>query len=237
MKIEPFETYTQRYEDWFDKNRFAYESELQAVRAMLPKEGIGVEIGVGSAKFAAPLSIKYGVEPSAKMREIARKRGIKVVNGIAENLPYGGSKFDYVLMVTTLCFLDDVNTAFREVHRVLKPEGYFISGFVDRDSKIGKIYEEFKRESVFYRIAEFYSAYEVVKNLEEAGFKNFEFNQTIFHSLQEIQSIEPVKSGYGKGSFVVIKAKKEGRSKTDIYHKLYYFTYVLTLMCLKVLKG
>lgn len=175
---------------------------------MLPKEGIDVKIGVGSAKFAEPLGIKYGVEPSVKMREIARKRGIDVVEGVAENLPYNDSKFDYALMVTTLCFLDDVNAALKEVHRVLKLECYFINGFVDNESKIGKIYEKYKQKSVFYRIARFYSVYEVVKHLEEAGFKNFEFNQTIFHSLEEIQSVEPVKSGYGEGSFVVIRAKK-----------------------------
>jgi len=214
MKIEPFEKYTKRYENWFEKNRFAYESELKAVKLMLPKEGIGVEIGAGSVKFAAPLGIKFGIEPSAKMREIARKRGIKVVQAIAENLPYKDCKFDYALMVTTLCFLDNVNAAFKEVYRVLKPEGYLINGFVDKDSKIGRIYEEYKQESVFYRIARFYSVYEVVKHLEKAGFKNFEFNQTIFHSLQKIQSVEPVKSGYGEGSFVVIKAKKESKNKT-----------------------
>lgn len=32
MKIEPFEKYTSQYEDWFDSNKYAYESELQAVR-------------------------------------------------------------------------------------------------------------------------------------------------------------------------------------------------------------
>ena len=209
MKIEPFEIYAQKYEDWFERNKFAYESELQAVKAMLPKEGVGIEIGVGSARFAAPLGIKYGVEPSAKMREIAIKRGIDVVKGNAENLPYDDSKFDYALMVTTLCFLDDVNSAFKEVHRVLKPAGYFINGFVDNKSKIGKIYEKHKEESVFYRIARFYTVNEVVKHLEKAGFKDFDFNQTIFHTLPEIQSIEPVKPGYGEGSFVVIKAKNK----------------------------
>ena len=41
---------------------------------MIPKEGIGVEIGVDSARFAALLKIRFGVEPSAKMRKIARKK-------------------------------------------------------------------------------------------------------------------------------------------------------------------
>jgi len=69
MKIEPFEKYTQKYEDWFERNRFAYESELQAVRAMLPKEGIGVEIGVGSGKFAVPLNIKFYANEKAILRK------------------------------------------------------------------------------------------------------------------------------------------------------------------------
>ena len=208
MKIEPFETHTQKYEDWFDRNRFAYESELKAVKAMLPKKDKGVEIGVGSGRFAAPLGIKSGIEPSPKMRAIAEKRGIEVVNGVAERLPYNNETFDYALMVTTLCFLDDVDASFREVHRILKPNGYFINGFVDRESKLGKYYEINKLNSVFYSVARFYSVDEVVRHLEKTGFRDFEFNQTIFHNLRDIYNIEPTKPGYGEGSFVVIKARK-----------------------------
>ncbi len=35
-KIEPFEKYTNRYEEWFDKNKFVYESEVAAVRRLIP---------------------------------------------------------------------------------------------------------------------------------------------------------------------------------------------------------
>jgi len=45
--------------------------------------------------------------------------------------------------------------------------------------------------------------------LKNAGFKKFEFNQTIFKDLRKIKDIEPIKNGYGKGSFVVISALKE----------------------------
>jgi hypothetical protein len=49
---------------------------------------------------------------------------------------------------------------------------------------------------------------EVVFYLKQAGFKNFNFTQTIFHNLAEIKDVEPIKDGYGKGSFVVVRAIK-----------------------------
>ena len=208
MKTAPFETHTLEYEEWFEINKYVYESELEAVRLMLPKQGRGIEIGVGTGRFAAPLGIKLGVEPSPKMREIAEKRGIKVIDSVAEKLPFGNESFDYALMVTTLCFLDDVDVSFNEVYRILKPTGVFINGFVDKESRIGRMYEAHKQESPFYRIAKFYSVDEVVDHLEKVGFKDFEFNQTVFHELSDIKSIEPVKPGYGEGSFVTVKARK-----------------------------
>jgi len=106
-RTEPFDAHSQEYEQWFDRNHLAYQSELEAVRAQLPETGEGFEIGVGSGLFAAPLGIRHGVEPSEAMRELARQRGIEVVPGVAENLPYNDGSFDYALMVTTICFVDD----------------------------------------------------------------------------------------------------------------------------------
>jgi len=207
-RIEPFEKHPFRYEDWFERNGFAYESELRAIRALLPKSKKGVEIGVGSGRFAGPLGIRYGVEPSAKMREIARSKGIEAIDGIAEDLPYDDAQFDLALMVTTICFLDDLKAAFEEAHRILKPNGALIIGFIDEDSPIGKLYWQHKNESVFYKIAVFYSMKDVVSLLEETGFGDFEYRQTIFHNLADVNSVEPVKEGYGEGSFVVVKALK-----------------------------
>ena len=205
---EPFEEHPLQYDDWFERNKFAYESELQAIRSQLPERGEGMEIGVGSGRFAAPLGIKIGVEPSSKMREMARNRGIEVIDGIAEALPFDDYQFDFVLLVTTICFLDDVEVALKEAHRVIKRNGSLIVGFIDKNSPIGKLYLKYKNESVFYKIARFYSVDEVFYYLKKAGFNNFCFTQTIFHNLTEIRDIEPVKKGYGEASFVVIRAIK-----------------------------
>jgi len=207
-KIEPFERYANKYEDWFERNKFAYESELRAIRKLLPENGEGLEIGVGTGRFAAPLGIKVGVEPSSKMRKIAQKRGVEVIDGVAEAIPFGDSQFDFVLMVTTLCFLDDIEAGLKERHRVLRCGGSLIIGFIDANSPIGRLYQQQKNDNVFYREATLYSVEEVVAYLKKAGFKDFNFKQTLFRTLTDIRDIEPVKEGYGEGSFVVVKATK-----------------------------
>ena len=78
-KTKPFDEYASQYEDWFERNKFAFESELRAIREQLLKSNNGIEIGIGSGRFAIPLGIKIGVEPSRKMREIAQKRGIESI--------------------------------------------------------------------------------------------------------------------------------------------------------------
>ncbi|MGA1840245.1 MAG: class I SAM-dependent methyltransferase [bacterium] len=207
-RIEPFEKYTKQYEDWFIKNRFIYESELKAIREQLPESKRGVEIGVGTGQFGAPLGIKVGIEPSRKMGEIARKRGIWVIEAIAENLPLKGSVFDFALMVTAVCFLDDIKAAFKEIYRILREKGAFLIGFIDRDSPLGKLYQRRKEKSVFYNVATFYSVEEIFFHLKQAGFKGFNLSQTIFSDLKEIKKVERIKEGYGEGSFVVVKAIK-----------------------------
>jgi len=208
-KISPFEKYAEKYDEWFIENRWVYEAELRAVKAMLPAGGYGVEIGVGTGRFAKSLGIKTGVEPSKRMKEIAQRRGIKVLDGVAEKLPFDDGQFDFVLMVTTVCFVDDINMALLEAHRVLCPGGVLVVGFVDRNSMVGQIYLDRKNESVFYKDATFFSVNELVEIMELTGFIDLTFNQTIFKGLTETMRDEPVKPGHGEGSFLVVRGTKE----------------------------
>lgn len=207
-KIEPFERHKVKYEEWFEKNVFAYKSELQAVRYLLPKRKKGVEIGVGTGRFAVPLGIRVGIEPSKVMREVAQEKGISVIDGVAEALPFEDCLFDFALMVTTVCFVDDIEASFKEAFRVIKPNGFFINGFVDRNSSLGKFYQQHKERNVFYKIATFYSVDEIISYLKKAGFRNLTFTQTIFHTLDKIKKVETIKEGYGEGSFVVVNGMK-----------------------------
>jgi SAM-dependent methyltransferase len=176
---------------------------------MTPTGGRGAEIGVVTGRFAEPLGIKNGVEPSKRMRDFAQMRGIRALDGIAEKPPFDDSQFDFVLMVTTVCFVDDISKALMEAYRVLSDRGVLIIGFVDRNSKMGKIYLERQKENVFYKEANFFSVDELVECMNHAGFRDLTFNQTIFGTLAETAEDEPVKPGHGEGSFVVIRGRKE----------------------------
>jgi SAM-dependent methyltransferase len=207
-KIGPFEEYADRYEEWFERNRFAYQSELQAVKSLLPSRGIGIEIGVGTGRFAAPLGIQIGIEPSTAMAMVARERGTQVVQAVAEALPFMDGTFDFALMVTTLCFLDDVEVSFQEAHRVLRCGGSLVVGFIDPQSHLGQVYQQRKNESPFYREAQFYSVQEVVSSMENAGFAEFASVQTICDDFEGLRNPEPIRPGSGEGSFVVLKGTK-----------------------------
>ena len=208
VKYAAFEEYTPEYEQWFERNRMVYEAELRAVGSLFPPGGSGMEVGVGTGRFAVPLGIKVGVEPSGRMRSLALEKGVRVIGGLAENLPFKGSTFTHVLMVTTICFLDNIDHAFKEAHRVLSEEGCLILGFVDRESRIGRQYLQHKEQNVFYRDATFYSTGEILEIMKRTGFHDLYSRQTIFGDLSMITEQEKVKPGYGQGSFVVLRGRK-----------------------------
>jgi len=209
-RIEPFERFPQAYEAWFEKYSNLYDAEIEAIRTLLPSFEKGIEIGVGSGRFALPLGITTGIEPSAKMAGISRSKVIKVIEGVAEALPLEDNSFDFALMVTTICFVDDPLLSLQEIHRILRPEGSVIIGFAERESALGEQYEKNRRESHFYREAHFYSADEVVGVLKKAGFSEIVCAQTLFgKSLEQMETA--VKKGSGEGAFVAIRARK-GRS-------------------------
>lgn len=81
------------------------------------------------------------------MAELARQRGIKVLEGVAEDLPLAEASFDFAVMVTVVCFLSDVVQAFREAFRILKPKGTLVVGFIDRESELGQHYRNDNRPS------------------------------------------------------------------------------------------
>ncbi len=207
-RTKPFDEFPGEYENWFDEHRYVYLSELRAIKHFAPSGKRGVEIGIGTGRFAIPIGIKEGVEPSAKMREYATKKGLKVYDGDAENLPLKDGSYDFALMVTTVCFVDDVSLSFTEVNRILKSGGIFVVGLVDKNSPLGQTYQKIKAQNKFYRIASFFSTDEIMGFLKQCTFNNIEVIQTVFGTIETIDEIQPHKNGYGEGGFVVIKSEK-----------------------------
>lgn len=207
-KTEPFNNYIDEYEQWFEENHFVYLSEVDAVKHFIPNDKKVIEIGIGTGRFALPLGITEGVEPSLVMRNFALNKGLKVIEGVAEELPLTDNSYDFALMVTTICFVDDVEKSFREASRILKTGGSLVIGLVDKKSPLGKIYEDMKAQNKFYRFAVFYSIDEVINHLNNTGFKDLKIVQTVFGEMNKVKNVQEFKEGYGEGGFVVIKAVK-----------------------------
>ncbi|MEE4607952.1 MAG: class I SAM-dependent methyltransferase [Desulfobacteraceae bacterium] len=204
-KIEAFQRYSDAYDAWFQENADKYEAELALIRRLLPPSGArGMEVGIGSGKFAVPFGIRIGVEPSREMALKARQHGIQVIAGVAEHLPLSDDCFDFVLMVTTICFVDDAAAAFAEAHRVLKPGGGLIVGFVDKESDLGRRYDANRNQSRFYREATFFSTREVMDHLEAAGFRIDRIEQTLIPGDKGGRILE----GFGQGAFVGLRGVK-----------------------------
>ena len=207
-KITAFENNFDEYENWFTDNKYAYLSEIKAIKQICKVPKNAIEIGIGSGLFAEPLGIKKGIDPSLTMLEMAKNRGLDVDIAVAENLPYADNSIDYALMVTSICFVDDEQKAIAEAYRVLSKNGNLIIAFVDKDSPIGKEYLKHKNESLFYKEATFFSTAELINLAEKVGFSVAGIKQTVFGKINEINREQEVKDGYGKGSFVVLNCVK-----------------------------
>ena len=212
-----FDRYYQKYDAWYDKHKFAYLSELEAIKRVLPKKGKGLEIGVGTGRFAVPLKIQFGIDPSKKMLEFAQKRGIDVRVGEGEKLPFKNSTFDYAAIIITLCFVKDPAKVLSEARRVLKKNGKIIIGIIDKNSSLGRFYQ--RKKSVFYKQANFFGVPETVGLLKTTGFNRVSYYQTIYKLPDKIHSIQKPKKGFTKGGFIVIGAYKSRQIETSIYKK------------------
>ena len=204
-KDQPFSD-AAAYDRWYDDHKNAYQSELLAIKKFVLKGKKGLEVGVGTGRFASELDIQTGVEPAPHMAAMATARGIHVIEGVAEHLPFDEASFDFVLMVTVDCFLNDIEKAYKEALRVLKPGGKIIIGLLDRNGEIARKYQTIKANHKVYRNARFHTPEEIIKTLKQAGFIHFDFCQTLMTAAPD--AVEEPLPGYGKGSFVVISAEK-----------------------------
>ena len=96
-----------------------------------------LEVGIGSGLnlpfYSAEVRRVYGVEPSAELQKMARKRmasqAAKVeflLQSAEDDLPLANRSIDTVVMTWTLCSIPDPLKALRQMKRVLKPNGHLI---------------------------------------------------------------------------------------------------------------
>lgn len=212
IKKLPFKEHLQEYESWFERHPAVYESEISALRQIWPTGSKlkSLEIGAATGRFSCDLKITEALDPESCLLEKAEERGVNTMPGRAEDLPYASNQFDIVFIGTSIHYFADPGKAFREAYRVLRNSGKLIVAFIDKKSEIGKDYSSRGNDDLFYSMIHLFTVGEMQMEIINAGFIHLEFFQTLFGPLDSIKTVQPYKSGYGEGSYVIIKAEKPG---------------------------
>ncbi len=213
LGLEVFDERAKEYDGWFDeKGKLIFEMEVNAIEhAIVGLAGRMLEVGVGSGRFAARLGVSYGIDPSFRLLGIAANRGIKVVLGEGEYLPFRENAFDVAFMIVTICFVADPIAVLREVNRVLSTDGHVVLGLVLAESPWGKFYLQKKAQShPFYQYANFYTFSQVKEMLKTSGFEVDGVVSILFQSPGEVVEIEQPREGYcPDAGFTIVVGRAE----------------------------
>jgi SAM-dependent methyltransferase len=211
-KIHAFDLLAPDYDAWFEQEgRSMFVSEVDALKQILPSlPRPWIEVGAGSGRFAAALGIDIGLDPSSRLIERARNRGVSVLLGRGEQIAFRTGAFGAVLLIATLCFLDSPGRTLTEAARVLRSNGKLALGAVLREGPWGQLYEVKKAAGhPLYRYAVFHSYAAVETLLMHTGFSIERVVSTLFQRPGRVNHIEVPREGFSADAgFAVILARK-----------------------------
>lgn len=154
-----------RYDRWYETHRNEYSDQLAFLKTVVPS-GNGIEIGVGTGRFAGPLGIRFGLDAAPEMLKLAQKRGVKIILGDAYDTKLPDKGFDFSLFYVTLCFLKNPEAAIKEASRISRT---VISVILDRKSAY--VQDIMKDREGFYSFANFYTGREIIDMYRSAGLR------------------------------------------------------------------
>ena len=123
-----------RIGDTYDTTRRADPQILESLKDHIDLRPSGryLDIGCGTGNYTAGLNKiggKWvGLDPSSHMLDLANKKdgSIDWIKGSAELLPFEKGAFDGVICTAAIHHFSDIEKAFREVDRVLRPNGKLV---------------------------------------------------------------------------------------------------------------
>jgi ubiquinone/menaquinone biosynthesis C-methylase UbiE len=151
-----------------------------------------LDVGTGDGAYAIEAADRgahvVGVDLALPMLAAAgrraRERGVPLglVQGLAQELPYGDGTVDLVIAVTVLCFVAHPDEAVREMSRVLAPGGRLILGELGRWNvwAAGRRVRSWLGNRA-WRSAHFWSKGDVVRIVRRAGLDVLTVRGAVFY--------------------------------------------------------
>ena len=212
-KIEAFDTVAGVYDGWYDhpQGKQVFEAEKKAVEQMIPRTGLGVEIGAGTGVFAESLTnidrTILCLDPSVEMIKKAKKRKLPCLRGVGVPLPIRRDLLDFGYMVTVLEFLNDQVALFKEIKYNSKKNAELTILFINSDSTWGELYRNIgEKGDPIFKHATLFSLEQVSALFDKSGYSILDAKGTLNSdpANQEVDDrlIEPS----SKSGVIIVKA-------------------------------
>ncbi len=170
-------------------------------RYLKPQKYVGMDISGGVVDFC-----------NSKHKEV---EGLSFVKGIAENPPFPNESFDAVVNVESARCYADIFGFFKQVHRILRPDGHFLFADMVKQGEISHIRENLNKAG-FKIIQE--------RNITQNVVKALDLDHERRHSL--VSNLIPK---FLKGGFLQFAgAKGTERYNSFASGKMEYYLYLLS---------
>jgi len=177
------------YETAFAFSRSKMQEGFDKVLGQFPGHASILDIGCGTGNQIKVIKTSFpdikGLEPAEGMRIIAQQENpdIEIIDGDITHLPYQNNSVDLIYSIEVLRYLEqeDIEKAYREVFRVLKPGGKFFFTMVNKYS-LDMYYPVFQFRNILQSVhlfkqpfhCEFVTPNQVSNDLITVGFKSID---------------------------------------------------------------
>ena len=209
-----FNERAEEYDNWFE-NSLLFAIEKAAIQSLnISFSQPALEIGVGPGRFAEALQIPLGIDPAMSPLLLARKRGIRTCQAIAEDLPFATSSLGAIFLLFTLCFLESPSRFLQECTRVQRHDAPLVICLVPADSAWGQNLRKKKEHgNPFYQSARFFTITQIQQLLTEHGFHIYKSASTLYQTPEELVELEQARPGLDeRAGFVVIAARHSNQA-------------------------
>lgn len=128
-------------------NKLHSEEQLNKIRLIknnlkIKKSDFLLDVGCGTGIFAEEFNcIKIGVDPAINL--LNQGKNAFYIQACAENLPFKGTSFDFVISVTAIHNFKDIRKGLEEIKRVSKKD--VALSILKRSSKLDEIKNNIKK--------------------------------------------------------------------------------------------